>query len=261
MSFWNRRTRARINLIALIVLLGVGSGSANADFNFASDFSVQKNPNGVWTYGQYAATLPADPTTFTKYQSGGNNGGIDFWGAGAGPLAPFVFHNTTNNVISLNGVTYQPGEAGLYSGPNGEYSVVRFTLPTSGVYFFDFSLTDTSGMSGSFYESRNGVLTGVAGLGPIPSGSGGHGSVSLTEGDTLDFAIGLRSGFGPPYVPGKVEFDITFTYQGPAPPVVPEPSGLILFGVGTACLIAFARWKGNKSPRGRLTLGGGESVR
>ena len=47
------------------------------------------------------------------------------------PTEPWVAVNATRETITALGITWPAGQLALHPGPNGEYSVVRWTAPAA----------------------------------------------------------------------------------------------------------------------------------
>src|ERR1044072_3391075 len=204
-----------------VLLVGAAclSGLATAQtYDFTSAFSVTNgNPNGDWSYG-YRTSLAG---SLNLYTSTVNVSTHQLWyTAGlSGDDALSVFKNVSGAVI--NGV--QPGEAGLHSGPGGQYSVARFTAPVANV----FTITGKFGAGDigtvDVYVQKNGA-TIFSGSGVIDQ------SFNLTEsisvGDTIEFVVGPAGGY---------EFDSTPLQATISS--VPEPGTIAVIGVGAAALV------------------------
>ena len=72
--------------------------------------------------------------TFTSYASTATLGSsIEVWNVSGGGLnPPEDFYNDTSSVVSYLSITMQPYQAAFHPGPDGEYSVYRFTAPVAG---------------------------------------------------------------------------------------------------------------------------------
>lgn len=184
------RTQALCLVFVATQLHGQTNRSA---YNPAADFSSISNPNGVWSYG-YAATLGG---TFNHYFDHFNRDGLNVWRLNLQLDVPLCLHNPTPYTIPLgpfNTPTIGGGVIALHPGPNNEYSVVRFTAPTNGVYHVTGSFfgQDIIGTSTDVHILKNGesIFDGtVSGFGP-GSGPSFYTIPTLLEGDYLDFAVG-----------------------------------------------------------------------
>src|SRR5262249_15593456 len=110
-------------------------------------------PNGVWSYGWLAPGAAPNSSTFTLYsQQFTIAAGVEVWGSNT--VAPqWDFYNSSNapQQTYFGTLTLQPGQAAFHPGPDGEYSVYRFTAPAAGTYSvsagfsgLDWGGTDTS---------------------------------------------------------------------------------------------------------------------
>jgi ELWxxDGT repeat protein len=170
-------------------------------YDAALDFSATDNPNGVWSYG-WSPTLTSP---FQRYaQAGPNNENpppaniLDTWNAGTGGQHsyPSVLHNGTSNPITSNAFTYLPGQLGLHPGPNGEYSVVRWTAPRAGSVSLGavFSGLDFGGPTSTDVHVRhNGAALFDGAVNAFGAGPSFDTTVVVAAGDTIDFAVGYGS--------------------------------------------------------------------
>jgi hypothetical protein len=213
---------------------------ANADpvrvADVASDFSPTSNPNGVWRYG-WSTTLGSP---FILSSSPAVRDGLDTWRGNIAPDGnPAAYHNGTNRVIVLGGsARYEPGQFGLHPGPDGEYGIVRYVAPTSGNVFIRsvFASQDLFGTTTDVHVLLNGAsifddfVEGVAG-----ASVSFDRSVSLNDGDTLDFAVGFgRNGS---FFNDSTALETTIQPGTPTP----EPGTLLLCSVGALRLYSRRR--------------------
>jgi hypothetical protein len=197
----------------------------------AADFSINSNPNGVWSYG-WSLTLGSSLILSTSPRV---RDGVNQW---AGDLAedgnPAEYHNGTAGVILLGGgARFEPGEFGMHPGPHGEYAVVRYTAPAGGTVSIisAFSGQDTTGTSSDAHV----LLNGLSLLDGFVEGNGTRSIVAfdrtlkIQQGDTIDFAVGFGSnqtffgdstGLAAAIQPGSV------------PSTTPEPGTLTLLAFG-----------------------------
>jgi len=165
----------------------------NIIFDAAKDFSATDNPIGPWTYG-YSTNLSG---TFVKYTNLRTVNGLNYWNSRSeGEMCPCVSHNGTHGTTILFGtVKLHPEQMAFHPGPNGEYSIVRWTAPAGGSY--DVSAT----FSGADFHGPTSTDVHVLINGrEIFSGNvNGYGSISemcylqtvaLKAGNTIDFAVG-----------------------------------------------------------------------
>jgi hypothetical protein len=185
----------KVVLGALSLLLVVsGNSFAALSWNTADGFSAVSNPNGVWQYG-YETTLGG---TFSPYSYATKRGtAIDFWTRSASLDNPSVFHNPNmSSPVSAFDFTLQPNQTAFHPGPNGQYSLFRWTAPNAGLYSIH---ADFVGLGGS---STTDVHVLVNGVGQFVANLSGRGTtsafdaaaISLLAGQTIDFAVGYGTG-------------------------------------------------------------------
>lgn len=160
-------------------------------FDVAADFTVDTNPNGVWRYG-YATRRGGDLILYSDRSS--SSGALGIWKNDIFLGCPNCFINLTDAILNNGTQQLGPRMAGSHPGPNGEYSVFRFSAPSSGEYQLkaSFEGADVVGTTTDAHVLLNDV--------PIFSGAvSGFGSASriafgtnlvLRVGDRVDFAVG-----------------------------------------------------------------------
>jgi hypothetical protein len=197
-----------MGFIAVMVLL-LGVAHAPTTFNLSADFSLQNNPNKDWQYG-YSETnsLAADQFRIDKYSE--MQGPIGFWhpatNNGPGPgYYPYVAYNTSKqSEVGSKGWAVHPGEVAMEASNTGQYALVRFVAPASGVYeivakfagiHFGLSTTDV-------HVLHNGTSlfdADIDGYGGDPSFHQVQGSsptaayssqIEMKASDTVTFAVG-----------------------------------------------------------------------
>ena len=178
-------------------MMGLAASEMTAEetgFDVALDFSTAANPNGAWSYG-YATSLGA---SLILYTDGGNSSGLDYWQKNLSLGAPSVAHNPSTNTLDFGTPVYGPGQAGFHPGPNGQYSVFRFTAPWSGPYRLEslFFGSDQAGTSTDVHVLWNDlpIFNGtVSGFG-ANTGPAFITNLFLQIGDRVDFAVGFGNG-------------------------------------------------------------------
>jgi hypothetical protein len=225
--------------LALGCFISAHPAAAQTVYDASADFSTAANPSplggGVFSYGAEPTlgglfALDTQSYTFTGNGSGAAQG----WQV-AGINYPYVIKNTstTTNFVNNNGnttITVVPGQLDLHPGPNGEYSVIRFTAPTTGAFSFSssFSGVDSDPTTTDVHVLLDGVA--IANGGINVSGGGNTATLSspfipLTEGDTLDFAVGYGNGT---YFNDSTGLYATVTSMGSP---VPEASTTVSLGL------------------------------
>ncbi len=167
-------------------------------FDLSADHSLASNPNGVWSYGW---EVGLDSTLhLLEYSS-------TFHADNGVPIAAWQYNAATGPVVNrVKGPGTAVSKGGAFVGPEGtvyfapgsvgtdrNFGVVRFTSPASGEYrvetvalpLFDGELSADC----DFHLVLNGQELFGQYLGPN-EGTGYTNQLSLSSGDTLDWAIG-----------------------------------------------------------------------
>ncbi len=236
-------------LVAVVVLLFIGPGQANADIIYdpAASFSTTNNPNGVWRYG-WSQTLGSAFTLDTFFQR--LDGILPEWG---GNLTrdgnPGIYHNDTGSAQTVATLTMPAGSLAEHPGVGGQYALLRFTAPSSGTYSiagsfsgFDFAGPTTTDVH-VLVDGVSRFDGAIVGFGP-DSAAPFRVNLPLVSGETVDFAVGTGSD-------GSFAFDMTGlatrVTQVIPPQAVPEPVSLGPFGVGSRVLLGYA-WRPRRRP-------------
>jgi hypothetical protein len=199
-------------------------------YDAAADFSTNSNPNGVWSYG-YSTTLGSAMTLYSDNADA--IAGMGQWRSNIWAGAPAVWKNFTTNTITYNTDIYGPGQLGFHPGPNGEYSIVRFTAPTANQYQIAgaFYGEDTAGTTTDVHilENNVSIFNGyVNGFGPS-SGPTFNVNLALNAGDHLDFTVGVGGN-------GLLNDATVLSAQLT---VVPEPMEVTLLMLSIGCVLPF----------------------
>lgn len=182
-------------LVAAGMLLA-GPDCGAAGYDGAADFSLNSNPNGVWSYG-YSATLGGTMTLDLEKTQ--DISGLYIWRkSGSAANGPSFAFNPTGNTITITQPTglmiWNPGQLSLHPGSvNLEYCVLRFTAPASG----EFQVTGAYSSVDKYYGATTDVHILKNGTSIFDGTVMGKQSVSsfdqtveLNAGDVLDFAVG-----------------------------------------------------------------------
>jgi hypothetical protein len=162
-------------------------------WDVTSDFSVTKNPCGVWTYGYKSnATSPNLVVYSAVYTIDFGSGGLGHsWNdpnnLNGGDKIPSIFQNPATNT-TINGV--EPGQVALHGGANGEASLVRFTAPRAGTYSVSVSF-----FSGDIWETTGNIVQGTESIYSIVTSMSPSYSrdFQLQVGETIDVTVMAQS--------------------------------------------------------------------
>jgi hypothetical protein len=178
--------RSLAQIRASLILLA--AATANPASAFTHDANVDfvpnsPNPNEVWSYG-YTTSLGGAFTPHLEHFSTSNAYG---WRTNLGFGAPAFTYFTSPGFGIL------AGETSLHGGPNNEFSVLRFTTPTTGPY--DLLATwrgpgDTGNTDLYLLRNNNGGLPLGSTTSTTISGMIQLSNVSLVAGDTIDLVLG-----------------------------------------------------------------------
>jgi len=207
-----------------------------ASFTAASELG-NTNPSGVWSYGYAVPTgigmLSSAFTLMPTFTFGSNGGGglANSWTGDNAVTGGAVVANTTT--------TFDPFVFGyllMHPGNSGQLAIVAFTAPSAGSYSFSGEFASHGGPRG------NGVdVSAVLGGGTfrlnttvMPASSGPvliNFTQALTLGQSVYFTLGAN---------GEFSFDATglklVVTDGQSGSPIPEPSSVILLGLGAAVL-------------------------
>jgi hypothetical protein len=227
------------NLLTVIVMCAANSHASAQIYSAANDFSLASNPNGVWRYGTTGTTLTGPLTTFATTASA--IAGIPNWDGwmGTQPMFgnnyPFDAKYSGATPGTANDIVLLPGMLTQHPAPDGAYSVIRFTAPTTGIYLLSavFEGREFQGQGPGTHADvhilRNGVALfngAVNGFGPSSDQIFAT-SLNLNASDLLDFSVGFGS--DGTFLGDTVALEATFT-------TVPEPNSIILLGIPAVLL-------------------------
>jgi hypothetical protein len=182
---------ALLGLVAVIALPRTALA-----YDASADFSTSINPNGVWSYG-WSTTLGSafNLDTSNTTAAYGLSGLAGWFSNQSAEGVPSILRNTTANPLAIGTFTqYQPGQLAL--NMNGsEYSVLRWTAPSSGQFNIaaTFSAVSTIGATSDVHIQTNGISIFDSAVNGFPAPTSFAGTVSLVSGDHIDFAVGFGS--------------------------------------------------------------------
>ena len=209
--------------------------SAATAYNPSLDFSLNSNPNGVWSYG-YSTSLGGSMTLHQEHAQ--LDMGLYSWRTStSGYDVPGIFYNPTESTIVYTpnpeaNMVWNPHQTSLHPGPNGEFSILRFTPPEDGRFQLQgqFSSVDQYyGAQTDVHILRNGASIFEGYIAGPTSTAPFNDSLQLAVGDQLDFVVGI----------GLYSFGWDSTGLDLVVTLVPEPSALGLLSLGLLLLRRF----------------------
>jgi hypothetical protein len=188
--------------------------STGVQYDAVKGFSITANPNGVWTYG-WTSSLGSPLTPYTVTDNTSFIPGLSSWlRSGTPPDAPDVGHNLEGVRICYLSFCVPPNDLHLHPGPNGEYSVVRWTAPSSGTIVIQgvFEGLDSGGPTSTdvhvLHNSSHSLLRGPINSYRQPLAFSGI-LLRVVAGDTIDFAVGFGNNGTHYYDSTGIRFVIT----------------------------------------------------
>jgi len=184
-----QRLRAICGIFAFLPLLQ--SGVAAQIWNAADQFSPANNPSAAWQYG-YQTNLGG---VFIAYNAPSSLGTpLNYWTSSDIGINPNVSHNPTSNAQAVADFVLQPNHTAFHPGPNGQFSIYRWTAPSTGGFAIH---ADFVGLGLRSATDLHVLVNGT----PVFNGAlNGQGTTtafdttnSLTTGGTVDFAVGFGS--------------------------------------------------------------------
>lgn len=172
---------------------------AGSDFNVSRDFSTNANPNGSWSYG-WAMELDGSFEILSNKLPPSNFNIFGWKGVGEAPSA--FIQSGSDGMHPFGTTTIEPGQVALHPGPDGEYSIIRWTAPQAGSYRITGNFTGLSGYNGApptttdVHVLRNGKPLFESFLNLHSKGNEAAFDVTpqLEAGDTVDFVVGFGNG-------------------------------------------------------------------
>ena len=124
--------------------------------------------------------------------------GLQSWDGPIGGFFPVISKNITDATVVVGTVTWQPLQMVNHPGPNGEYSVLRWTAPKAGEVEVSASFSGADSTTTDVHVLFNettiaGCDGNVNGFGPGPTCSK---TLVVEIGDTIDFVVGIGNGIG-----------------------------------------------------------------
>ena len=174
---------------AAIVLAASCSAAPAMIYNAAGDFSATNNPNSVWSFGEQT-TLGG---VLSNFLNSGTISNLDYWTSGT-PGYLGAMHNASGSIINWGTLLVNPGQLTLHPGPTTEYTLARFTAPTTGTYTFHADFIGQDYIIGTTTDVHllvnNISLFSSAVNGYLSTASSGSFTMTLNAGSTIDAAVG-----------------------------------------------------------------------
>jgi len=112
-------------------------------------------------------------------------------------LDPSVAYNASDADITMAGIRWEPGTLSFHPGPNGEYSVVRWTAPADGpcsVSAVFRAIDQQTTTDVHIVHNGRSVFDGLVGVGDAGKHTQHTQQLSLRAGDVVDFVVGWGNG-------------------------------------------------------------------
>ena len=156
-------------------------------------FEPERVMPGTWLYDNHPDwLLKASPNQKDRLA------GMRAWSSTElGGVDPCVTCNPTTQVRSVAGIVWEPGRLSFHPGPNGEYSVVRFTAPESGDFAVQakFLAIDKSTTTDAHILHRGkSMFDGRIRAADESKTAAFDGKLIATKGEALDFVVGWGNG-------------------------------------------------------------------
>ena len=183
----------RLGIYSLFVLC-LPAQATLLHFDASADFSATNNPSGTWSYG-WSTTLGSNFNLDTANIVASS---LNIWqGLPGGDQYgnPTIAFNPTASTVQIGGLNIESNGLSLHPGPTGQYSILRWTAPDTGVVDIDVLFEGRDNINGTttdvnvLHEITSLYSDFVTDFGPASDVSF-QSSIGVNAGDFIDFAIG-----------------------------------------------------------------------
>jgi len=222
--------------IALAGLIGSAPFAQAQTFDPNTAFLNFNSGSGPWTTG-YETTAGS---SLVLYDVFADNGTIqNYHSSVVFSLGTPTFEK---NISGSSQITIPSGGIALHPGPNNEYSVIRFTVPTTNIYTINSQFfAGDGGDTDATVLLNNNTGSPLFFAGTTDTNPTYTQSIPLTAGDILDFLVGSKGSFFSDTTP----LNLTITSAS----ATPEPGSTALFcGLGVSgAVFALRRRRSRKA--------------
>ncbi len=130
------KQRATGFCVGLVMSLALGAVASGQTWDSINDFSATQNPSNGWSYGW----TPSLGGAFNPFPQPGQTCGADFW-VDPSISAISLGRNATPGTVSCFSWSFPTSYMLAHPGPNGQYTVLRWTPPGPGSYGVSVAIT------------------------------------------------------------------------------------------------------------------------
>jgi len=187
-----------IKSFTLAALIGLLKTSlvcqAQMTYDAAREFSLTDNPTVVWSYG-YSGSFG----TFTTFPGQSDqSSALPFWRPDPNSTVPTVGKNTSGQILEASGNIFQIDQMVFHPGDSvhNQYAMVRFTAPKTGAYTLTARFSGVYALDAGTTSDVHVLVNGMSFFDGAVQGYGSEvsftppSSVTLRDGDTVDFVVG-----------------------------------------------------------------------
>ena len=152
-------------------------------------FEPERVTPGTWLYENHSEWLLAAARPHAD--------GLRSWATKEFGADPNVVCNRSEQTYRLANIVWTPGRLSLHPGPQGQYSVVRFTAPEAGEYALDaafMAIDESTTTDVHLLAGDRSAFDGYINLHGQGKRTAYAGKLNLAKGATLDFAVGRGNG-------------------------------------------------------------------